>query len=517
MKKTLVTMLVLLVSLCVVFAQGSKDSATPASGEKTIREHFVAGIDTMPATFNPGSNTAPILNDLVWDELIHYNKVTAELEPCLATSWEWVGDDCKVLRLELRNDVKFHNGNAFTAADVEYTLANNPNANIAGNYDHCEIKNDYSLDIVLKTGNADFVSLLTNTLYAGMIDKESCEADPENGSAVGSGPWKLDLANTVPGDTIELIRNDEYWGPVAPSKYLTLRYIKSSSSRLIALQNDEVQAIMSPGATDIGTIQSDPSLRYCSGAGIGPAKLYYIAFNMKNGACKDNIYLRQAIACVLNRDNIIALSGDRNAVASDGIFWGYDTAFKASLDDCAEDLSYNVEKAKALVAKAVELNGGPIPTLHLTGNTSKSINMTMCLEVQQACKEIGLSVEIDETDSAGILAKTNWDNPSFDIIQYNVPLESWASAANRMFLKGSNNRIVFEIPYVVERMKKAAATNNPEERAQLYKEVQVYVHDNAIYVPAYYGSRDGAERANVSGIIWTNDGYPEFAYAYIED
>ena len=86
-----------------------------------------------------------------------------------------------------------------------------------------------------------------------------------------------------------------------------------------------------------------------------------------------------------------------------------------------------------------------------------------------------------------------------------------------MFLKGSNNRIVFEIPYVVERMKKAAATNNPEERAQLYKEVQVYVHDNAIYVPAYYGSRDGAERANVSGIVWTNDGYPEFAYAYIED
>lgn len=517
MKKTLAVLLIVALAITSVFAGGSKEAASTVKGEPTIREHFVAGIDTMPATFNPGSNTAPVLNDLVWDELIHYNKVTAELEPCLATSWKWVDSTCTVLHVELRKDVKFHNGNAFTAADVEYTLANNPNANIAGNYASSKIYNDYSMDIILKQGNADFVSLLTNTLYAGIIDKESCEADPENGSAIGSGPWKLDLVHTVPGDTIELVRNDGYWGPVAPSKYLTLRYIKSASSRLIALQNDEVQAIMSPGATDIPAIENDPTLAYCSGAGVGPAKLYYIAFNMKNGACKDNVYLRQAIACVLNRDNIIALSGDKAAVASDGIFWGYDTAFKASIKDCKEDLSLNVEKAKQLVEKAKKLNGGSIPTLHLTGNTSKSINMTMCLEVQQACKAIGINVEIDETDSAGILAKTNWDNPQFDIIQYNVPLESWASAANRMFVKGSNNRICEELPYVKDRMVKAAASSSDAERAQLYKEVQVYVHDNAIYVPAYYGSRDGAQRANVKGLVWTNDGYPEFAYAYIED
>jgi len=179
-----------------------------------------------------------------------------------------------------------------------------------------------------------------------------------------------------------------------------------------------------------------------------------------------------------------------------------------------EDLSYNVERAKELVEKAKELAGGTLPTLRLTGNTSKAINMNMCLVVQDACRQVGIEVVIEESDSAGVLAKTNPENPDFDMIQYNVPLESWASAANRMFTTGSsNNRAILSDPWVEDLLVEAAATKDDAKRADLYGQLQVYIHDNAIYIPSYYGSRDGAQVAGVEGIIWTNDGYPEFAYA----
>lgn len=142
--------------------------------------------------------------------------------------------------------------------------------------------------------------------------------------------------------------------------------------------------------------------------------------------------------------------------------------------------------------------------------------MSMCLVVQQACKAIGLDVEIEETDSAGIKAKTDWNNPKFDIIQYNVPLEDWASAVNRMFMPFSgNNRALLNNDFVTNLIKRAAAITDDAERARMYKDLQIYIHDNAIYVPSYYGSRDGAQRKGVEGVIWSNDGYPEFAYATI--
>jgi len=400
---------------------------------------------------------------------------------------------------------------------VEFTLAHNGNANIAGYYDHCEIQGDYSIDIHLKSGSADFVYILTNTLYAGIMDKESVEADPDFGTAIGTGPWAFDLEHTLDGDRYEFVRNENYWGEKPTAKELTLRYIKESSARLIALQNKEIAAYATVGETDVPIVQNDPNLEYCSGMGIGPAKMYYIAFNMKNGKAANNVYLRQAVACAMNNAEIIAAYGDPGAEESDGAFWGSSTPFRATQEDFQEDLSYNVEKGKELLKKAEELNGGPIPTLKLLSNYAKSVNSTMCLAVQAECKAIGLDVEIIESDSAGVLAMTKYAEPGdFDMIQYNVPLEAWPSAVNRMLVADSNNnRAIFFDQQVTDWLMEGAASNDEAVRKAAYVNVQVYVHDNAIYIPVYYGSRDGAQLKGVEGIVWTNDGYPEFGYAKV--
>ena len=514
MKKRFVIVLLLAAAMALA-ACGGAGAADPAA---SYEEHMIMAIDTKPTNFEPSGNDSPVLNRLVYDELINYNKVTKELEPALAVKWEWTGKEATVLHLDLRQGVTFHNGNPFTAADVAYTLDTNVNANIANYYDHCEVKGDHSVDIVLKSPNADFVNLLTNTLYAGVKDKESCEADPANGSAIGTGPWKLDLANTIPGDTIELLVNDKYWGPAPYAKRLTLRYIDSASSRLLALQNKEVHAMMSVGETDVEAVKADPNLQFMSGSGVGPAKYYFLAFNMMSGAAKDNLPLRQAIARAIDNEDVILAVGDAEAEVSDGAMWGYDAPYRASVSDFKVDLSFNMDAAKALVEKARAEAGGNLPELHITSNTSKSINMNHCLVIQEACRKIGVTVIIDESDGAGVNAKTKFSAGGYDMILHNVPLETWPTGVNRLLVKsnGSNNRALLDSPALQEKLSQATASSDPAVRDKLYKEVQVYVHDNAIYVPSYYGSRNGAQRAGVEGIVWANDGYPEFTYARVK-
>lgn len=512
MKKTIALILTLILALSLVTVAGGGASA------EAYAEHVTVAVDTICSEFNPSTNVYPILNTLVYDTLIYWNKTEMKPEPALATAWNWVDENATILHLDLREGVCFSNGNPFTAQDVEYTLSTSGYANLSKDYDYCEIINDYSLDIHLKSGNADYDFVLSSP-YSSIVDKESCEADATNGTAIGTGAWIVDKENTMIGDTIELVRNDNYWGEVPVTKLLTLRYISSSSSRLLALQNKEIAAYMTVGETDVDIVEADPNLQYCSGAGVGDAKLYYVGFNMKSGACKDNIYLRQAIACAINQEDVIAAVGDRNAIPSDGAFWGYSCPFRAPAESFQEDLSFDLEHAKELVEKAKELAGGELPTLTFTSNTTKAINMNLMLVLQEDCRQIGIDLEIVENDSAGITAKKSlWssDEGAFDIITYNVPLESYASAVNRMYLEGSsNNRAFFADDHITELLQTGAGSSDTAVREQAYQEVQVYTHDNAIYVPVYYGSRDGAQLNGVEGIIWANDGFPEFKYVRV--
>ena len=515
----IVLLLVLFVALTGCSNSGNEGSSGQGGGEQTVTptdaDHIIVAVTQKMASFEPSSNDSAVLNRLVYDYIIDIDRATGELLPGLATEWEWVDGDTSKLHLKLREGVKFHNGNPFTAEDVEYSLATNVNSNITGNYDHSEILGDYEMIIHLQAPNADFVYLVTPTNYAGVKDKESCEADENLGSSYGTGPWVIDMANTVPGDTVELVRYDEYWGEKPVPSKLTLRYIDSATSRLLALQNKEVHAMMDVGETDVETVKNDPNLEFKSGAGIGHAKYYYLAFNMHNGAAKDNLYLRQAIARAINPADIIAAVGDLEATPSDGALWGMITPYRAKASDFTVDLSYNVEEAKALVEKAKEAAGGTLPELHITGNTSKSINMNYILVAQEACRQVGITLVIDETDGDGVNAKTKFSSGDYDIVMHNTPLESWPSGVNRMLLyseSSSNNRALINNDEITANLKEASATSDVARKEELYKAVQVYIHDNAIYVPGYYGSRNGAELKGVEGIVWANDGYPDFRY-----
>jgi peptide/nickel transport system substrate-binding protein len=95
---------------------------SPASANKadnSIRFAFDQTVPNVDPYFNQQAVGAEIAVN-VWDTLLDRNPDTRELVANLAAAWRWIDD--RTLELDLREGVKFHNGEPFGADDVVYTF-----------------------------------------------------------------------------------------------------------------------------------------------------------------------------------------------------------------------------------------------------------------------------------------------------------------------------------------------------------------------------------------------------------
>src|SRR5699024_3814234 len=93
-----------------------------APGSAATDSTLTVGVAAPPTTMNPhgrdaDSNLSIMAN--IFKGLLQRN-TQGELQPALATSWDRTGE--LTWRFELRQDVKFHNGNDFTWEDVKFTM-----------------------------------------------------------------------------------------------------------------------------------------------------------------------------------------------------------------------------------------------------------------------------------------------------------------------------------------------------------------------------------------------------------
>ena len=161
-----------------------------------------------------------ILSQLTDATLFRVNPDTAELEPSVATSYEFVDDT--TLDVVLRDDVMFHDGSKLTAEDVAYTYnwINNPdsesnatgvverwldNAEVTGpNTVRFHLKSVYPL--VLRDMGARIMLRKAGTYDAGgTIDRDAMA-----NKLIGAGPYKV--VSFEPGSKLVLERFDDYFG-----------------------------------------------------------------------------------------------------------------------------------------------------------------------------------------------------------------------------------------------------------------------------------------------------------------
>ena len=482
---------------------------------KTYKKEVTVGLWQVFDRFDPMQETGTAVEtvyECVYNTLISYNWDTRQPEPELAESW--VVESTSSYVFNLRKGVKFSNGEEMTADDIVFSYVDRPadvqgapGVAVWGVIDEIEVINDYCVRFKLNKPDGDFLLRLYLPYY-GVMNRDACEADPVNGHLIATGGWAYDSFS--PNESITLKRFDDswYWKEFGetPTEKLIFRFIEENTTRSIALQNAEIAASTQVNTADIPILQEDKNINTFLYAG---ESLSYGVFNMQpSGKLSGDARLRKAIAYALKYDELNMIQSDGRAERALS-YWGKSQF--GLFTDFDEQYEYNLEKAKQLMAEAGYPNGGLEITLVVRSNESK-----MAPLIQAHLKDIGIKVNISSTDSAGIseVIKTG----EFDMMLYGISLQPigdrFAFVAN---VNHNTNRAKYDNQEMMTKFAEALGETDDAKRIEIYKEIQIELHEDLPYLPLFYGAGAVASYKGVSGITWCPSGKHDFTHIMWEE
>lgn len=221
----------------------------------------------------------------VHDTLIAYDEDDNKFAPLLAKAWRRIDD--RTLEFDLRDDVMWHDGEKFTAADVKYTLewATDPEVKLRNKryYDwveKVEVLGPYKLRMITRQPTPYDEAQLANNYYIlpqhlwsklPLNDKIAFARKP-----IGTGMYRAAEVNDAKG--IFLVKNDAYkhGGAVKPAsniKYLNQPYMPDFGSRIAEflagnidmlarqLTTDQMQDLLKLGNVKTSLVQG-PTIAY---------------------------------------------------------------------------------------------------------------------------------------------------------------------------------------------------------------------------------------------------------------
>jgi peptide/nickel transport system substrate-binding protein len=233
----------------------------------TIVRYDIGDAKTLdPADCYDTASSEPIFQ--IYETLVTYKgNDTKTFYPCLATDWT-VSNDSLTWTFHLRHNVKFSNGNDFTAEDVKYSfdrvlIMGAPESGVDWILGQCmdtnstTILDEYTIQINLTESYGGFLALMPYTV-AAIVDKDYVE---EHGGVVageentymkehpmGTGPYVLD--HWTRATEIVLTQNQDYWGGWEgehPEK-VVIKYADEPATRILALKNGDADFAYIPYA-----------------------------------------------------------------------------------------------------------------------------------------------------------------------------------------------------------------------------------------------------------------------------
>lgn len=237
-----------------------------ASDPRDMTDYQLGGefkeiFEAQPAKLTPvlGEDTyGRRVQDQVCEALATLNPETQELEGMLAEAWQY-DTEGNWLRVKIRERARYSDGEPVTAEDVRWTLddyINNPELeteslrSIMTQIESVEVITDRVVEFKFTEPDAYNQQaalgfyILPKHFYTRFTPTQINQA---TALTVGSGPYKfenLDPNNQwTPGQEIELVRNEQYWGPKPTLEKLRFDTIQEDVSRLTSFTNGEADMI----------------------------------------------------------------------------------------------------------------------------------------------------------------------------------------------------------------------------------------------------------------------------------
>ena len=247
----------------------SRPLAMAQTGTPTGQMTWAMHITLAPTWFDP-AETGGIITPYLCLYALHDALVKpmpdGQMSPCLATRWQESADGL-TYEFELRPGLKFHNGDPFTAEDVQFSFERYKGTGateLKKQVKAVEILDPHRIRFVLHEPWPDFLTFYgTPATGAGWIVPkrytEKISNDAFKNQPVGLGPYRFVQYN--PGVELVLEANTDYWRKTPAVQRLVFKSVPEPSTRLAMLKNREADVTYAIYGTLAEEVQRDQTLK----------------------------------------------------------------------------------------------------------------------------------------------------------------------------------------------------------------------------------------------------------------
>ena len=459
-------------------------AANPASAQKskdTLRIAFVDPISGIDIVHDPKGETN-LTMWAVFDRLVRWDVGAKKLVPGLAESWRRI--DPTTLEFKLRRDVKFHDGTAFDADDVVYTLnwLSHPKTRYRAKTRANWIAGAEKVDpytVRVKTKKPFALSLMRLAISLPILPSDShgaLKAKREFGrTPIGTGPYRA--VSVSPKAGIVLERNDGYRHgnsakPAGRIGRIEIKPIPDAQTRLAELFTGGVDVITNIAADQSRSLAADPRF----GVTVNNALHYlYVALDAKNrsgiGHLSD-IRVRKAVFHAIDREKI-----RKDLVHPDARPLGaLCIPNQVACSHSTPVVGYDPGKSKALLAE-VGLAAGfdvEITTFRTARHVAEGIAGYL--------RRVGIKAKVSSLTFGAYRKKQRQGKINILVANYSmagIPDVGSVSA----FYFGSKARDMYSDKTITGLTRASNATLDPEKRTALLRQMLDRINDQALILP----------------------------------
>ena len=508
-------------------------TTTVAASAETLRWARAGDALTLdPHAQNEGPTSA--LAHQIMETLVMRNH-EGELVPSLALNWAPSETDPNIWVFNLREGVTYHDGAAFTAEDVVFSLnramtEDSDYKELLASVNEVRANGDYTVEIETNGPNPIMPNNLTNMF---IMDKDWAEAnnavkvqDYEGGedtfaakNANGTGPYKL--ISREPDVKTVLAANENYWGKGEfPLEVTEIIYtpIQNAATRVAALLSGEVDFIQDVPVQDIERVNTTDGLEVRTAP---QNRVIFFGMNMGDeDLANDNVEgtnpfadvrVRRAMNLAINRDAIKQVVMRGQSEPAGMIAPPFVNGWNAEMDAAS---TTDIEMAKQLLEEAGYPEGFSI---QLDCPNDRYVNDEgICQAAVGMFGQIGVTVNLDAKPKAQHFPLLSNLETDFYMLGWGVPTYDSEYIFNflvhgRGEKYGSWNAVRYNNPELNAKIQSLASNTDLVARNADIKAIWDVVQDEALYIPIHHQVLNWGMAETVGTIVEPEDS-PKFKY-----
>ena len=503
---SLVLSLVLLLSLFTACGGNGGNGGTGENVNETgtLKLHWHQGIGINTVLEDPWIDQQSLYPYMVFDALVAYEPQNDRIVGRLATEWT-ESEDGLTYTFTLREDVKWHDGQPFTAEDVLFTLNTqvaNPRCNyrvniqdIVGYQDVVDGKatelagvtaEGNVVTIKLAKKRAIFVTALRTLM---MLPKHLLQdVDPSKISSyepfwskpVGTGAYKFNTVNFP--DNFTLIRNDDYWDAKAGIKNVQFTNFAAGGNDAImnAMISGELDYVFGNATNDMevaqNVINQNSDVKTLMISGGGTIRFFGVNLNRKDGKQNEDlkkVEVRRAFDMLIDKEGIASFYPGQGVAMSTFV-----NPNDPSYNDDVPAPKHDPQAAKA----ALEAAGYDFSkTLSIGYYYNDQTTKDVMAFITQNFADVGITAEAKFFADSNLISEGK-----FDLMYYGAShflpagcYGQYSANANKELGTDGRREIFHDL------QNSYSATADLAERDRIAKELQVLDYQHRFLIPLY--------------------------------